>query len=403
MTPAQNPVKPQPIWFLVLFALAFGAGAIAYVPLLTVLLPLKVTELMQGEDVAALASVTFFGAVIASLANIAFGMLSDRTSRRMPWVLVGLILSSGLLVTIGQARSMGELIILVMFWQSALNMMLSPLLAWGGDCVPDSQKGLLGGFLAFAPAMGAIAGSVVTLEVLVPVASRYWAVAAAVVILILPVLALGRDQARKELLTPQRDRSSGKEGNGALNSIVLRMWLARFMIQIAEAGLFAFLLFWLRSIIADFHENSAANVFSLVLIVSVPFSLWLGRWSDRRARPISPLVAMAGLAAVALCIMTFANGLNSAITGYVVFGIGATIFLSLHTGQTLRVLPKPQHRGRDLGIFNLTNTVPSMVMPWLTLTLVPSFGYAALFGFFAILAAIAGGLLASVPKTAASS
>jgi predicted MFS family arabinose efflux permease len=96
--------------------------------------------------------------------------------------------------------------------------------------------------------------------------------------------------------------------------------------------------------------------------------------------------------------MVMADEITFAIGGYVVFGIAATIFLSLHTGQTLRVLPKPQHRGRDLGIFNLTNTVPSLVMPWLTLSLVPQFGFSALFILFAVLSLLAGALLASVPR-----
>ena len=98
--------------------------------------------------------------------------------------------------------------------------------------------------------------------------------------------------------------------------------------------------------------------------------------------------------------MALATEITFAILSFVVFGIAATIFLSLHTGQTLRVLPKPQNRGRDLGIFNLTNTVPSLVMPWLTLALVPAFGFGALFALFAVLAALAASLLATAPKRA---
>lgn len=96
--------------------------------------------------------------------------------------------------------------------------------------------------------------------------------------------------------------------------------------------------------------------------------------------------------------MASAFNLTIAITGYVVFGIAATIFLALHTGQTLRVLPLPQTRGRDMGIFNLTNTVPSLVMPWLTLSLVPSFGFASLFALFAGFALCAAILLAGLQR-----
>ncbi len=387
---------------MVLFALAAGGGSIAYVPLLTVLLPLKITTLMGTEDVSALARVTFYGAVIASLANIVFGILSDRSRNRTAWILAGLATSSALLIAIGYASNLIELIMLVMLWQIGLNMMLGPLLAWAGDCVPDCQKGQLGGYLAVAPAMGAFAGSLVTFELLVGVEWRLTAVAALVVVLVLPAVIFGRRQARPELRRPVERSDENVVRGDHSRSIIIRMWLARFLVQIAEAGLFAFLLFWLRSIVADFHENTAANIFSIVLIISVPLSLWLGRWSDQHARPIAPLALCAALSAIGLMLMAFANELPLAITGYVLFGIAATIFLSLHTGQTLRVLPKPQHRGRDLGVFNLTNTVPSLVMPWLTLTLVPSFGFAALFALFAALAALAAGLLATVPKSSNS-
>ena len=84
--------------------------------------------------------------------------------------------------------------------------------------------------------------------------------------------------------------------------------------------------------------------------------------------------------------------------GYGLFGFASSIFLALHSAQTLRVLPRPQHRGRDLGFFNLTNTVPSLVMPGLTLAMVPLFGFSGLFALLALLAALAALLLATVAR-----
>jgi MFS family permease len=96
--------------------------------------------------------------------------------------------------------------------------------------------------------------------------------------------------------------------------------------------------------------------------------------------------------------MAVAGSLAMAIVGYVLFGLAAATFLALHASQTLRVLPAPQHRGRDLGVFNLTNTTPGMVMPWLTVLLVPQFGYSALFALFATLALTSAALLASAQR-----
>jgi hypothetical protein len=59
----------------------------------------------------------------------------------------------------------------------------------------------------------------------------------------------------------------------------------------------------------------------------------------------------------------------------------------------LRVLPRSDRRGRDLGFFNLTNTLPSLVMPGLTLALVPALGFRGLFLLLAGLAFGAAALL----------
>lgn len=391
------PPERQPLWFLALFALAAAGGAVAYVPLLTVLLPQRIAELQGGEDVAALAQVSFLGAVMASIANIGVGMLSDRAKARRPFIIAGLILSNALLLSVGTATSVAQIVGLVMVWQVALNLMLSPLMAWAGDCFPDEQKGVLGGALALSPALGALAGSLVTWGGLVAPPARLALVAMLVSALVLPAVLLGKGRIRPALVAPVPALA---EPAPRRERVVLRMWAARLLVQVAEGGMFAFLLYWLRSIAPGYPENGAANIFSLVLAGAVPLSLMLGRWSDRRSRPVEPLAAAALLCACGMLVMAAAQTLAWAIAGYVLFGLAAAVFLALHSGQTLRVLPAPQHRGRDLGVFNLTNTVPGMVMPGLTVMLVPQFGYGALFVLFAGLALGSAALLAGALRRA---
>jgi MFS family permease len=387
---AQLPER-QPVWFLILFALAAAGGAVAYVPLLTVLLPQRIADLQGGEDVAALAQVVFTGAVMASLANIAIGTLSDRSRTRRPWIIAGLIASNGLLLAVGEAGSIAAIVVLVMVWQVALNLMLAPLMAWAGDCFPDEQKGVLGGALALSPALGALAGSLVTYAGLIAPEARLGLVALLVSSLVLPAVLLGAGRTRPALMAPATPPPVARP---LREGVVARMWVARLLVQVAEGGMFAFLLYWLRSLAPGYPENGAANIFSAVLVCAVPLSLVLGRWSDRHGRPVLPLVGAATLCACGMLVMAAAGSLAWAIAGYVLFGLSAAVFLALHASQTLRVLPAPQHRGRDLGIFNLTNTVPGMVMPWLTVLLVPRFGYEALFVLFAALALTSAVLLA---------
>ncbi len=392
---ATKPPARQPGWFLALFALASAGGAVAYVPLLTVLLPQRIADLQGGEDVAALAQVIFLGAVMASLANIAIGTLSDRSGTRRPWIIAGLVASNALLLAVGEAGSVTEIVALVMVWQVALNLMLSPMMAWAGDCFPDEQKGVLGGALALSPALGALAGSLVTYAGLVAPDARLGLVAVLVSLLVLPAVLLGANRTRPELMAPATPPPAARP---LREGVVPRMWAARLLVQVAEGGMFAFLLYWLRSLAPDYPENGAANIFSAVLVCAVPLSLILGRWSDRHGRPVLPLVGAAGLCASGMLVMAAAQTIGWAIAGYVLFAIAASIFLALHASQTLRVLPAPQHRGRDLGVFNLTNTVPGMVMPWLTVLLVPRFGFEALFVLFAALSLSSAVLLAGVMR-----
>lgn len=391
--------------FLLLYALAAAGGSASYAPFLTLLLPVRAGVIWQGDALQVLAYAAFAGACAASAANILFGWISDRSSRRKEWIVAGALLSSVLLVGMQYITSIAGLLVMIVLWQTAVNMMLAPLGAWAGDCVPDSQKGTLGGLLSAAPAVGAMVGAIVTIPGLAGADTRLVMVAVIVLGLVLPVVFFGNPAPMPELMKPKEElrvevvTGPGTTGRKARGSAVGRMWFARLLIQIAEAALFAFLLLWLRSIDEGITDNDTARLFTTVLVISVPIAIYVGRWSDRAGRPILPLAILSGGGAVGLVWMAMADSAAMAVSGFAVFGVLTGVFLSLHSSQTLRVLPRPQTRGRDLGVFNLTNTVPSLIMPWLALALVPVFGFQALFLLLAALAVMSCILLATMRET----
>ncbi|MEI4508227.1 MFS transporter [Sphingopyxis sp. CCNWLW253] len=391
------PPRRQSLPFLLLYALASAGGAIAYVPFLTIWLPGRMTELAGTADVQTLGYVTFFGAVAASAGGIGFGWLSDLTRNRRGWILAGLVLTIALLLVVPLAHNIWSLVAIIVAWQLTLNMMLGPLAAWAGDLVPDEQKGLLGGLLAFSPALGGWSGWLVTWPGLVSAEQRLVVIALLVASAVLPVLLLGRPRAFPDLTAPPAASAVG-EARRRPTGPAVRMWLARLLVQIAEAALFAYLYFWFRSIDPGMHDNEKARLFGMALTIAIPIALAAGRWADRTDRPFVPLVAAAAVSSLGMVGMALATGLDAAKASYLVFGIASTVFLSLHSSQTLRILPRSDRRGRDLGIFNLTNTVPSLIMPWLTISLVPGFGFDALFLLLAGLSAIAVLLLATMPR-----
>lgn len=375
--------------FIIVYALAWAGGAIAYTPFLTLLMPERIADLVgPTRAVDWLSALAFCGAIAASFAHIGFGYLSDVTHNRRGWIAVGLLLSSGFLALFPLADGFWELASLIVCWQFALNMMLGPLAALAGDVVPDARKGTLGGFLAFAPALGAASGALVTWPGLAGMEIRPAIVACLVVLCVAPLLFIRLPQSidgpvpATEPDSPQRPRS-----------IVVRMWLARLSLQIAEAALFAFLYLWFRAVDPSLGASRTAIIFGAVLAISAPVAVVVGRWADRRDRPLAPLALTAAISAVGLVLMALAKGTAPAIAAYGLFGVASSVFLALHSAQTLRVLPKPSRRGRDLGIFNLTNTTPSLVMPALALTLVPKFGFSGLFAMLAVLALLAAVLV----------
>lgn len=386
--------------FLLLYALAAAGGAVAYVPFLTVLLPVRVSAMAAEADIAWLAYVTLGGAIAASLANIGFGWLSDRTRSRRSWIAAGLALSGLLLMAVPRADTLLALMAILIAWQIALNMMLAPLAAWAGDCFPDKQKGTLGGLLAFAPALGAASGALVTIPGLAEPDTRLWIVAGLVAAMVAPALLFGRPKPMPQLMIDRPGQHDPARRWGVPAAPVARMWIARLLVQIAEAALFAYLLFWLRSVDAQVGDSYTARTFAIVLAMSIPVALVVGRWSDRRDRPVLPLAICCVFTAGGLMIMALADDLVAAGAGYVLFGVAAAVFLSLHTAQTLRVLPRASRRGRDLGLFNLTNTVPSIIMPAITLALVPLFGFAGLFWLLAASALLAAKLLIPLSRRA---
>lgn len=385
--------------FLVLYALAAAGGSAAYAPLLTIILPGRISEIAGSSSIQVMSLAAFLGAAAASLSNILFGWLSDVTKNRRGWISAGLALSCGLLVAIQFVTTVQHLLLFLCVWQSTLNMMLSPLAALAGDYVPDEQKGLLGGLLAFSPGIGALVGALVTLPGIGSIGAKLAIIAALVAALIIPVVIVGRPRPMPQLMASPIGEGRSADGNNPLDGergpAVWHMWLARLGVQIAESSLFAFLLIWLRQVDRSVSENQVATIFTAVLFASVPIAIMAGRWSDRARSPLRPLVAAAAVAAMGLLIMAASASKEMALIGYGAFGIGAAVFLALHAGQTLRVLPRPEHRGRDLGFFNLTNTVPSLIMPGLALALVPIFGFPTLFAVLAGLVAVAAALLAT--------
>ena len=186
---ASRPIAdaPRSTGFLLLFALTNAGAVIGYLPLLTLLLPARIGQIAGEARLDLFTATVIAGAIAASLSNIAFGWLSDVYGGRRRWVGTGVVLTIASYIGIALADSALMIVLAIMAFQTAINALLAPFLAIMADEIPDSQKGVAGGLLAFA---APLASAVSALLVSVPLAdtSRLLIIPVIVALCVVPML-----------------------------------------------------------------------------------------------------------------------------------------------------------------------------------------------------------------------
>ena len=357
--------------FLLIYALAYTGGVLGYLPLLTFLMPLKIEALAGDGRFALVAATAICGAVAASLSNILFGWFSDRSvaagKGRRRWMGGGLVATALSYIFIALAATPGGIVLSIVIFQIALNAMLSPLAAIMADEVPDAQKGFAGGLLAFAnPTASTVIAILVGIRAIGETAQLAIVVLAFATCVTPLLLSLSRPV--PVLIEPRAVLRSGRRDLAAV-------WGARLFMQIAGAVLALYLLYYFESITA--HESSrdlaapVGQLLTISFIMPLPIAIMVGRLSDRLDRRKPFLLAAAAVAAIGLLGMAMARSWAMGAVAFGLRSIGSGVFLPLQSAFAMELLPDPRHRGRDLGLINLTNTMPGVIgtlLAWLLAT-----------------------------------
>jgi len=377
--------------FLLLYALANAGGIIAFLPLLTLLLAIKIEGLAGEARVDLLTATVIAGSIASSSSNILFGWLSDRSvargGGRRHWMVIGLIGTILAYGAIALAHTPAAVIWSVVFFQTALNAVLGPLVAIMADEIPDEQKSTTGGLLSLGyPIASGVLAAVMAFTALGE-GGRLMVVIGAAAVCLIPLIA-----ARAQLLPivdqPQAAVAMHRRDLAAA-------WCARLLFQIAGCVLQLYLLYYFESIEPDVPKQELASHVGHLLTVSfiapLPIALLFGRLSDRLDRRKPFLVAAAIVAAIGLAGMAVAHDWIIGALAFTLYTIGYAVFLPLQAAFSMQLLPDPRHRGRDLGLLNLTNTLPSLLGPLLTWWLASPRDFAMVMAMLAVLV-LCGGL-----------
>lgn len=363
-----------------LFVLGYGAaqaGAfIAFIPLLTLLLPGKADAIGGASREILLGQAAMIGGLTAAAANLVFGALSDhrhgRFGRRRPWILAGLVMTIAALALIALADRPAGLLVSIVLFQIAVNALYAPLVAVIPDQVPDGQKGLVSAWAGGALPIANLFTALVVTGVVDHPFAPFAVVMVATTALVLPFALTLREPeiARPAPFRMQRVLIALADRN------FRRAFGSRLMVESAVAVHTLYLLFLVQNTpqaaLPDGWE--APQVFSVLLILSTVSAALAGflagvasdRMRHRRAFVIVGAVSIG----LGLCTLGLSTTWPTLLTGQLLFGAGHGVHAAVVAAMTAEILPDRARAGRDLGVMNVAVALPQALAPGIAALLI---------------------------------
>ena len=394
--PGQTPLAERS------YVLAILGAHLAFMPLFALLLPRRVNDIAPGSAVAVLSWLLLVGGIVASVAHIAAGKLSDhwfaRVGQRRGLVGIGTAAVVGAYLFFAWATDIGSLFAAMIIFQLALNLMFAPLGAMLADHVADDRKGRVAAMMNSALPLSAIGTTLAALLFPRDGAGGFLFIAALSASAAIPLIVAPRFATASAApidVAPARPMAWPD---------FARVWAARLLMQSGAAFLLNFFYLFVasRPAVTGLAASRAFGILAaLSMIASVSAALLAGSWSDKRRTRRWPMIGGALACALSLAILAAADSWPMMILGYVLFNAGLTTFLSADSALVAQLLGHHPRRGEYLGYMNLTNTLPAIVVPALALGVLartPQLDWSLGFSCAAMLA-LAAGLLVTQIRT----
>ncbi|MDJ1130450.1 MFS transporter [Streptomyces iconiensis] len=382
---AEPTERVTPRWTAAL-SLANGSVWVGWYGPIQVLLALQAAELAPAgwSKESVLAWVTGIGAAVSLVANPLFGALSDRTvsrfGRRTPWVVAGVLGGAAGLVLLALARDVTTMVLGWCVVQLALNATFAAVVAAVPDRVPVRQRGGVGGWLGVSQTLGIVLGTGLAMAA-GGITAGYLACALFTVLAVAPYVLLRQDTPLPAARRPPfswRGFAAGFWIDPRVHRDFGWAWLTRFLINLGNALALLYLLYYFRDVLyAGDGEKAASGVLVVTALNAVLLLATVvvgGVWSDRVGRR-KPFVLWAGVVmAFAAGIMAFWQSWTGVLVAAALLGIGFGVFTSVDFALMADVLPAAAHRGKDLGVINIANSLPQVAAPALAAPLVNHLG-----------------------------
>lgn len=312
------------------------------------------------------------GALFATIANVVFGRVSDRTTskwgRRRIWIVLGTVIMTVAFLIMALAPS---LLVATIGWalaQLGANMTFAPFVATVADQVPKFQRGTITASLGIAQNVGILGGTYVAQYfvndlVIMFVAPSVLAIIVMVVfVLVLPDKVLPTKPPRATF----RDWWETFWVSPVQHPDYALAWWSRFLITFASFGFTTFRYFYLLNHVGVEEVDVPAVISTSVLIYTIALvvvSIVAGRLSDKLGRRKVFVWTSTVMFAAGTVGLIFVQDITAFYILEAFLGIAYGMYVGVDLALVVDVLPNPDDAGKDLGVFNIANALPQTFAP----------------------------------------
>ncbi|WP_445341931.1 MFS transporter [Bifidobacterium sp. ESL0827] len=379
-----------------------------YLGVQAVLLPSKVAVIAPSSKESVIAILSTSAMIVAALANIVFGALSDLTrsrwGRRTPWIVFGSIACAVMLIVVNMANTVVLLVLAWCIYQLFLNAIVAPSIAILSDMTAPRNRGVITSIYALGYSIGLYGGQIIGAQFLNKVTAGF-IVMALLTLIAGPVGALGmREQSSLDMPKSRFDMHMVIDHFSFPVHHARDYYLAlcgKFLIVSANFAISGYQLY----ILTDYMKQDSSQTSRLVSMISlclmvtaIVMSAVAGPIADRIQRRKLPVVIASLFIAVGAFIPFLDNHPWTMIAYGVIGGIGMGTYNAVDQALNIEVLPNPDSAAKDLGILNLANTGGQVLGPVLSATLISAFGYQAIFPASTV-CALGGAVLVGLIKS----
>lgn len=371
--------QPSSRRFAFCYVLAMFGAFMAFIPLTILILPQKIAMMPsladQGGAVRALSWLLVAGGMMAGCGNIVAGVASDRLYRRhgsrRGLIVLGLVFVVAALAGVGTAQSFDGLLLAMLAFQLALNLLLAPLVTLIVDYVPDRCKGAVAGWTGLALPVGSLMVTLLSsVQRIGPVGEL--AITCLVVVALVAPLALLWPVPKQGGFAKPGHAAIGRSLRQAATRNFVLAWVTRLLVQFAAAAILPYLYYFVADVARP--ADTAAEVTRAVgmlafafAIASVAGGLFIGWVSDNLAQRRLLLTATAIAVALGMVLLASTGAWWLTLMAYALFAAGLAGFLTVNNALVAELVSSSAHRATLLGLMNLSNTLPAILAPIATL------------------------------------